>query len=303
MCCFQRSQKYNILKDSLESIWFGKEYKNARKMTEKGKLPPVCVASTTCPVLNASPVPVEEVAEWPYPRQFEIDLPMQHCNYGGDNPNPDHPACFMCERNLAFRVQEDKVKEICEKLYDYVRYAQAIHIQGVAEPFWKGKIFEVAEWLGWERFAKRLRISTTTNGSLMGKKTRERWLSSFPKSVITWSLDASTPEVYQKVRNYNFYKMIRENIIAYGKERTPDQMLQIHNNINLINIGDVEGMVELAKEAGVDRLDFNATYSVPGVCVNAENAHLFREAQQKICIKAAELGVNVTFMRNLYLWY
>ena len=60
-------------------------------------------------------------------------------------------------------------------------------------------------------------------------------------------------------------------------------------------------MVRIAAEVGVDRLDFNATYDVPAICVNKENVHIFKEAQEKIVYLSRELGVNTTFMRDLTL--
>ena len=300
-CCFQhRKCLGNILNQSLEEIWFSEIAEEVRKDTLEGKLHPTCSIST-CPFYLKDKEEVFNFVQKTYPSQFEIDLPMQHCNIGGENPTEKNPACIMCERHLYFNRQEDHLKEICDKLKPYVRHVDSVHIQGVAEPFWKERIFEIIEWLGIPDYKQKIRITTTTNGTLMNEKRRKEFLA-FPLSTITWSLDAATAETFANIRRLKVYDRIIENLRAYAKERDPvHQFLHIHNNINLLNVHEVEGMVELAAEVGVNCLDFNATYSVPDICVNEDNVHIFKEAQLKILRKARELGVYVTFMRNLVL--
>lgn len=303
MCCFQERRCLgNILEQSLEKIWFSPLAHEIRKETLEGKLHPLC-QTVSCPFYHRTNRVALDVYARTYPSQFEIDLPMQHCNIGGENPNDKNPACIMCERNMSwFHHQEDKLNEVCKKLRPYMKYVDAVHIQGIAEAFWKDRIFEITDLLDFEQHKNKVRISTTTNGTLMTEKRRKRFLD-FPLSTITWSLDASTPETFKKIRRLDMYPRIVENLKAYAKERDPkNQFLHIHNNINTINIGEVVGMVELAAEVGVNCLDFNATYGdLPGICVSKDNIHLFREAQYKIMETSKKLGVYTTFMRNLVL--
>lgn len=301
MCCWhQRKCLGNILRNSLEEIWNGELANEIRQSTSQGVMHKTCRVES-CPYFHQKELPLKQIEMKSYPTSFEIDLPTQHCNIGGENPSEKNPACFMCERHLNFQPQKDRLNEVCRAIQPYVRHVNWIHIQGIAEPFWKDRIFEIIDLLGVSQYSDRIGITTTTNGTVMTEKRRRRFLE-LPISCITWSLDAASPDIYKKVRRVDMYPQIVRNLKAYCQERTSEnQWVNIHNNINTVNIGDVVGMVELAAEAGVDQLDFNATYGVPDVCVNEKNFHLFQEAQRKIMEASIRLGVNVTFMRDLVL--
>lgn len=304
MCCFQeRKCLGNLLDHTLEEIWFGPLAEEIRKETLNGELHSTCSATGSCPYHRRFERAQQGFLQHRYPTMFEIDLPAQHCNIGGETPTEKNPACLMCERNWKFPeefYEEDHLKEICEKLKPYVKNLTGLHVQGVAEPFWKDRIFEILEWLNVEPYKEKIAISTTTNGTLMNEARRRRFLE-YPNSSITWSIDASTPEVFKKIRRWDAYDKIVANMKAYAAERKQGQAMMIHNNINLVNIGDVEGMVRLASEVGVDRVDFNPTENVPDICVNADNVHLFRDAQIKIMKEARRLRMYTTFMRDFTL--
>lgn len=303
MSCFQEKKCLgNILKEgnTVQKIWQSPLAKEVREHTERGELHPTCQI-TSCPFFNPSNRKPIEVDTCDHPLEFEIDLPSQHCNIGKENPTKKNPACLMCERHrLKDFHQEDRLQEICAKLKPHMRNIRQLHIQGIAEPFWRDYIFEVLDWLGFGYHKYRCSITTTTNGTLMNKKTRTRFLD-YPSSTLTWSLDAGSPEIFRVIRRLNAYPAIVKNLKGYMRERTPAQKVHIHNNINTINIVDVEKMVELAAETEVDRLDFNPSYYVPAIEVNEDNVHMFKDAQEKIIKRAEELGVRVTFMRPLTL--
>jgi fructose-specific phosphotransferase system component IIB len=97
------------------------------------------------------------------------------------------------------------------------------------------------------------------------------------------------------------FEKVKSNIKAYVEASGHNQIVGIHNNINMFNVLEAADMVVLAKDLGVDFVDFNPTYGIEGVCVDSTNVHIFEEAQNKIKEKAAELEMNVTFMRDLTL--
>jgi MoaA/NifB/PqqE/SkfB family radical SAM enzyme len=305
MCCFQQRKCLgNILKQSFEEIWSGPIAEAVRADTLKNKLHSTC-SCDTCPFIhiqNELDKHMFEFGDIGLPLQMEIDLPTQHCNIGGENPNEKNPACIMCERHTRFVKQEDKLNEVCLKLKPYVRHLKELHIQGVSEPFWKDKIFEITELLGADQFKHKINITTVTNGTILTKQRIERWLE-YPNSCVTFSLDASTPETFKKIRILDAYEKIVDNLIIIASLRTPTQRLKIHNNINTLNVREVVGMVELAALVKVDALEFNPTYFTPDIEVNAGNAYLFKEAQQSIIDASRRLGVNVYFLRNLALNY
>ena len=303
MCCFQeRKCLGNILETSLEDIWNGALAQEIRKETSEGELHVTCNVNS-CPFSKIKKQSMHEVFLQKFPREIEIDLPTQHCNIGGATPSLQNAACIMCERHYKKPeefYQEDRLEEICKKIKPYMKHVHWIHVQGVAEPFWKDRIFEILEWLIEPDQRHKICISTTTNGTLMNERHRKMFME-YPRSSITWSLDAGSSLIYKIIRRVDMYDRIIENMKSYAKEKSAQQHIHIHNNINTINIVDVENMVRVAAEIGVDRLDFNATYDIPSICVNSENAHIFYQAQKDIILLSKELGVFTTFMRDLTL--
>ena len=304
MCCFQeRKCLGNILKNNLEEIWFSPLAEDIRKETLANNLHTICKVDS-CPFSKNKVQQPEDFIAKMFPDEFEIDIPSQHCNIGGETPSVKNPACMMCERHLRDPkdfYQQDNLEQVCKKLKPYIRHVKWLHIQGVAEPFWKDRIFDVLEYLGVKENKEKIWISTTTNGTLMNERHRKLFLE-YPMSTITWSMDAGSPEVYKVIRRVDMYNKIVENLKNYSKEIKSGQFIHIHNNINVINIEDVDKMVYLAAEVGkINRLDFNATYGIPAICVNKENVHIFKEAQKRIMALSKKLGVYTTFMRNLTL--
>lgn len=305
MCCFQeRKCLGNILEHTLEEIWNSPLAEEIRKVTMEGNLHRTCKIES-CPFFRKTHLePTTKITHRRMPVEFEIDIPTQHCNIGGEIPTKKNPACLMCERSLRDPKdfwQHDRLNEVCDRIKGHMGTARWLHVQGVAEPFWKGRIFEILERLAVAQHGERMWISTTTNGTLMTQRIRAQFLT-YAKSTITWSMDAGSPEVYQTIRRVDMYDRIVENLRAYCQERDRcRQYVHIHNNINTINIQDVIRMVEVAADVGVDRLDFNPTYGIPSICVSSENVHIFREAQEKIIERSRQLGVFTTFMRDFSL--
>jgi molybdenum cofactor biosynthesis enzyme MoaA len=302
VCCFQRRNTIgNLLKDSFEEVCTGLKAQGIREATANRELHRTCVVNN-CPfntnIMKLNPF---GFSYGKYPSMIELDLPTQHCNIGGVKPSDENPACLMCERSVNFVKQKDRLDEVCEIIKPYVRYLNHIHIQGVSEPFWKNRIFELLENLDIYEHRNHLSVSSTTNATILTRERRERFLE-YPDSSLTFSLDASTPGVYRVLRVWDAYDKVVNNLMAYSKERTSEnQRIIIHNNINLININDVVGMVKVAADAGVYALEFNPTYAVHTICVNKSNAKLFKRAEEEIIEEAQKLDVPVVFVRPLDL--
>jgi hypothetical protein len=300
MCCFQdRKSLGNILQTSLEDMWNGPIAQAIRQTTSKGSLHKTCQVFS-CPFFHKKEQAMSPIQLSKFPIELELDLPNQHCNIGGENPTSDTPACLMCERHLDWVRQEDRLQEICARIRPYVQYLRNIHIQGVAEAFWKDRFFEILEWLDLPPGQDKVRVSTATNGISFSESRRKKFLG-YPLSFLCFSVDAATPETYKLIRRVDMFEKLKGNLLAYSRERNPNgQKLIIHNNINLLNINEVVGMVELAAQANC-HIDFNPTYAAPAICVDQWNASLFKKAQDDIVEAASRLGVSVSFLRSLTL--
>jgi MoaA/NifB/PqqE/SkfB family radical SAM enzyme len=304
LCCFHdRKCLGNIIEKGFDGIWNSDLAKEIRQATLRDSLHRTCSAST-CPFISKQKYLHKlhkEFKDFGYPIQLEIDLPTQHCNIGGEDPtNSKHLACLMCERFWRFIPQQDRLDEVCAIIKPRIQQFKWLHVQGVAEPFWKDRVFELIEKMGaWDN-RHDLQITTTTNGTILTEERIDRWYQ-LPHNVITFSIDAATPATYKALRRLDVYDKVIERLKKCAARRSPGQSVHIHNNINTFNVKEVVGMVEVAAEAQVNLLDFNPTYGVPGICVDESNLHMFRRAETQIIEASKSLGVNTTFTRKMTL--
>lgn len=317
-CCYMRpnptsklEEVYlgNLLTNSFDEIWFGDKAESIRNSVLQGDLHPLCQCPG-CPYLFASkPYRKKEAIYDVHPNFLEIDLPNTHCNIGGLNPNPQSPACIMCERSDPnFRKEEDHLFEVLSKIKHIIPNINQIHIQGIAEPFYQTRangflLFEVMDALDFDDHSDRITLSLTTNGTLFKKSVREQYLNRAPHSITNFSIDACTPETFQKIRILDCFDKVIENLYAFSSERVRNrQFLRIHNNINIINVHEVVGMVHIAHKANVEFVEFNPTNGFnKEILLNQSNCGLFAKAQEDIINECVKLGVPYTFMRPLDL--
>jgi wyosine [tRNA(Phe)-imidazoG37] synthetase (radical SAM superfamily) len=302
-CCFMRpdpnkpASPYlgNLLENTFDQIWFGEAAEKIRVDTESGVLSEKC-KNPGCPFMSCRLI-AKKVIYNEYPQFLEIDLPNTHCNVGGIKPTPS-TACVMCERaSPLFQPEKDRLLEVLSKIKHLVCNLKQIHIQGIAEPFWKDLIFEMLDVLHFDNH-KSIIISTTTNGTLLGEPQQQRYLARVPHSITNFSIDASTPETYKAIRRLDIFPKVLENLRTFDRKRDKNQQfLQICNNINLLNIHEVIGMVHLARDVHVNALEFNATDGYNReILVNEQNCGRFYRAQQDIVEECQKLGIPVNFV-------
>jgi molybdenum cofactor biosynthesis enzyme MoaA len=303
MCCFQRD-KYigNLLEDTFDNVWFGELAEAVRIDTIEGKLHPLCQVAG-CPHLNVRTP--QHVIFSEYPSFLEIDLPNTHCNVGLERPGPTHPACIMCERAgppETFRPETNRLSEVLPKIIHLLPSLRQIHIQGIAEPFYKDMMFDTLDAIQFDQH-RRIIISTTTNGTLFGPAVRKRFLDRCPNSITTFSIDAATPATFQKIRILPVFDKVIENLCEFSAERNRQtQKVRIHNNINIHNVDEVVGMVEIAAKAKVDCIEFNPTDGFnTSLLVNEDNCGRFRRAQLDIVDACRRLKIDYNFIRPLDL--
>lgn len=311
-CCFQRpdpssaTSPYlgNLLDTAFDQIWFGEVAEEVRGTTAGGGLHPKCTVPGCPYACTKPPYPKKRFTYNEYPTFLEIDLPNTHCNVGLEDPGPDHPACIMCERAAppsVFKKEKDRLMEVLPRIVHLMPNLQQIHVQGIAEPFYKDLMFRVLDVLKFDDHKDRIVISTSTNGTLFNAACRREYLARVPRSITNFSIDAATAETFQKIRILPLFDHVIQNLNAFSRERAKDrQFLRIHNNINVLNVAEVVGMVKIAHEAGVDVLEFNPTDGFnTSILVNATNCGLFKKAQMDIVEECDRLGVRVNFLRPL----
>jgi MoaA/NifB/PqqE/SkfB family radical SAM enzyme len=310
MCCFQRPDDDepdkipyigNILESTFDDIWFGDDAEDIRNEILSGKLHSKCQCPG-CPYLRMSVRSKREFIYNEYPTALEIDLANTECNVGGAHPSASSPACIMCERaSPRFKPDNNLIFQVLPRLINLLPNLELLHIQGNAEPFWNNLIFDVLDNLGFEKFKHQITVSTMTNGMFFDDPLIIKWLNLAPHSVTTFSLDAATPETYKKIRIIDCYDSVVQNLLNFSRQRVSRrQFVQIHNNINVINLHEVIGMCEVAHQAKVDMLEFAPTAGFnKEIVVNKSNCGKFAKAQLDIAEYCHEKKVPLSFSRSL----
>ena len=308
MCCYQRGTLGNLLEQDFHEIWGSSLAREIRESTLASRLHAMCGGWGGCPYLVKLPAPRSIALGDGYPTSLELDLPNTHCNIGGSTPSPK-TACFMCPRSSPnFYPEPDYTDELADRLKFLMPHLTEIRIQGVAEPFWKDRVFEVLERLEFHKYNRKCTLSTYTNGSILNAKQRKRLIEICPRAALFFSLDAATAKTYQRIRRLNLFDLVVDNIRNFVKERGPDHRVEIANNLNLLNLHEAIQMVELARELNVDLIQFNPTHDggeerddFRALRVGRDNCERFAEAERKIRTRAAELQIKVFFVRPLDL--
>jgi molybdenum cofactor biosynthesis enzyme MoaA len=302
-CCFQRALPIgNLLQDSFETVWSSKLAKDIRFATQNGFIHKACQKSS-CPHAYRHRTRTEGgYVEPDWPIYLDIDPPNSHCNIGGNRPDERNPACIMCERSLpGYRFEEDRAKEVLPKLKQLMPHIRYLHIQGVAEAFWKELIFDYLEQLEFHKYKSDVTVTTYSNGIAFDKRKQMRWLEATENTSITFSLDAANPETYQKIRRLPAFDRVVENIRTYSelvRGYAGAHRFQITNNINTINVGEVSQMVELGASLGASEIAFDVTGGQPReIIIGKDNEHLFIRAEGEIRATAQRLSQKIVWVR------
>jgi MoaA/NifB/PqqE/SkfB family radical SAM enzyme len=302
-CSFQRSVPIgNLLKDSFESVWNSSLAKDIRFATQTGFIHKAC-QKMGCPRAYRERTRTDEgyvAPEWPI--FLDIDPPNSHCNVGGTRPDEKNPACLMCERALLnYRFEDDRAAEVLPKLKVLVPHIRHLHIQGVAEAFWKDLIFDYLDQIDFHKHRSAITVTTYSNGIEFDVQKQARWLETVENSVITFSIDAASPLTYQKIRRLPEFERVKANIQSYAemiKKYAGHHSFRMTNNINTLNVSEVRQMVELASSLGAHEVAFDITGGhPPEILMNQKNEHLFIQAEEEIRAVAEKLSQRIFWVR------
>jgi wyosine [tRNA(Phe)-imidazoG37] synthetase (radical SAM superfamily) len=297
----------NIVRSSPEQVWNSKTYQIVRKDILAGRMPALCAEADGCPFHHTENHPsYYQFDPKKGPGFIDIQLPNFFCNIGGYRPSEKTPACIMCERNTpGYRFQDAKNFDfVLKQISTLMPQVYAIHVQGVAEPFWKDAIFDVLDKINYDSYKNQVHVNTVSNGTVFTADRQKRFLDRCPSTSVSISVDAATSDTYRKIRRLNIWDTLVKNLRHYGELRKsyPKTHFRIQNNINLLNIKEIKAMVQMASEVGVDSLELNPTGGNPKeYIVNPSNAHLFRLAEEEARQEAQRLGLTLEILRPLDL--
>lgn len=315
-CCHQTAHYGNLINEGIDvKEGFNKDLlKEVQQSVIDNKLHPICNTSR-CPFYTKQDIleeiAVHEVKLEDQPIDFEISLPSTHCNIGGTNPTPE-TACAMCPRAsetfMKMEPDSDLIEIILDKLKPVMEKVKFLNIQGIAEPFWKGRVLEILEKLNFKKYQNAIYFWSFTNGTVFGDKVQDEFLETVKYGSLGFSIDAATPETYIKVRKLNYFKTIERNLKKYFEKtkHLKNENGFIHSfttyNINMLNVHEMEQMVRWSHSIGADRTEFTLTFigaaefpmGIENLC-NKDNWPVFWEGQQKAMEVAKELNYEVTF--------
>ena len=162
--------------------------------------------------------------------------------------------CVMCPHAMGrVHVYQD-LEQICmDRLEEPLKHAERVDITGVGEPF-----LSKAFWNFIKTHSKRPEqyIRLNSNGLLITEENAPIIVNS-ASSEISISLDASEPSTYKKIRGGDFER-VKQGVrnLVEARNKVPDSDLKIYINMTLMreNVSELEGLVRLGKELGVDRV-------------------------------------------------
>jgi hypothetical protein len=305
-CCYQKGYLGNVFDQDILELWNSRLTMDVRNSIYRGELHSLC-RSEACPFMYTQFSnhfgSVEPLFPSSYPRILELDLPNTHCNIGGLSPTPE-TACFMCPRAAVdFVASEDVTDRIIDRIRHLTPHIDAFQVAGIAESFWKGRIFEVLEGMGYSAYRDKINVIAYTNGTLFDDVVQRRWIDTVSRSRLSFSLDAATEETYFKIRRARLYGRVVENIRRYMAVKPVGHVCVIQNNLNLLNVGEAVRMVEVAANLGVS-LGFTLTLTCSGVentmglVQDGNNVGIFESCEREVRLAAQELGVELHFQRS-----
>lgn len=312
-CCHQKITYGNLIEDdlTLQDAFQNQILKEVQDHVSAGKLHPIC-DTPRCPHYTFKDQLQPSENERPtYPSDIELALSSTHCNIGGTTPTADS-ACSMCPRASKTYMENEPKQDLTDKLVakirPYLENINTINIQGIAEPFWKGKVVNILEVLNFKKHNHNTHFWSFTNGTVFGDKVQDAFLSKVRWSTLGFSVDAATPETYKKIRKLNYFHVVERNIKKYvNKVKKFDHADAYHHtfttfNINMLNVHEMIQMVEWSHSLGVDRCEFTLTFNASpefimgeeNLC-NENNWEIFWQGQQDALKRGKELGFRVDF--------
>ena len=308
-CCFQNTFIGNVLETDILELWNSKISEEVRSSIISGRLHKSC-QSEACPFMFSKDLnhfsTIEPIITPTAPVYLEIDLPSTHCNIGGINPTPQ-TACFMCPRaSNSFIALPDLTNRIVMRIKHIVEHISVLHVSGIAESFWKGRIFDILDMMNYQQYKEQITVLAYTNGTLFDNELQKKYTDTVKRSHLSFSLDAATEETFVKIRRVKMFHKICDNIRYYVKTKPGTHSCTIYNNLNILNIREASQMVELAANLGVMSLGLSLTVTYNDKVentldkvMNKDNESIFSEHEKKAKDTAKKLGVELHVQRPL----
>lgn len=167
-----------------------------------------------------------------------------------------NPPCAICDRNIRPKEAEnDLYPAILPFLPKLLKYCDRLYLFSGGEPLLSPSFFEVVNMVS---LPTKVRINT--NGLLLTDPIIRRIVDARCFEVINVSIDAATPEVYERMRHQDF-ELVVSNIRRLIKYRDDVGSKWPHAFINMTicksNLNDISFFPDLAKKVGAEAVDYS----------------------------------------------
>lgn len=163
--------------------------------------------------------------------------------------------CIMCpweQTRKAVGKRGIMAPEIWESIKPYLKDVHSIDFTGGGEPLLQPKL---AEWIADAKDAG-CETGILTNGVLLNKETAKKLMD----AGLDWicvSMDGATADIYESVRKGSSFDKVSENLKNISTTRRGKiPKLMINFVLMPINFHQVEDMIRLAADLGVDQVNF-----------------------------------------------
>mgnify|MGYP000179707629 CR=1 FL=1 len=140
-----------------------------------------------------------------------------------------------------------------QRLLDQLPALKTLHLQGLGEPLMHPEFFRMVEYAT----ARGIQVSTNTNLTLLSARRARQCVASGLYELHA-SLDAATPEVYERIRVRAQYTRVQRHLAALMQARR--ELASEHPRVRLVvvlmrqNLKELPALVRLASAHGVSSM-------------------------------------------------
>lgn len=222
-----------------------------------------------------------EVCQW-NPQILEIET-TNYCNM--------NPPCVMCNRNARLKKHEKNMPDVLlNRLRKNIKGAHMISLHGTGEPLLDERIFDLLADI-WPEVLTRF----TTNGLLLDEKNCLKIIQSGLKEISV-SLDAATPETYEKIRGPHFMavkKNVRRLVALKKEKKSTWPEILINMALMKANIDEVPAFIDLAHKLGVNQVYFKLLSPASILYEVNRGDFIFKYADQFLNTASREFKKNI----------
>ena len=230
----------NVYKQSIQDIWLGEIASRVRQSVYQGHF---TYCNWSCSFLhNLLPQPAEEPAVPLFPTHIKLDFDLS-CNL----------KCPTCRESVIIEKYNKKINKQIEIFDEIKQFAMSnpSHVITLF-PLTSGEVFASHSGLNFLKSLigysnNNLKIHATTNGTLIRKN--HDLVNQLSNVITNWSvsIDAVTPETYQKVRGGDWDDLIEGLKII--KNLSP-RYFSVNFCIQEKNYHEIEAFADWAQELG-----------------------------------------------------